>query len=1171
MQPTPEQADAIHIHDKNLIVVAGAGSGKTRVLVERYVQLLENNPAWKLSALVAITFTRAAAYEMRHRVRLEIENRAAAASDSHSAALWSQRLIEMESARIDTIHGLCVGILRANAAQAGIDPQFEVLDDTEAAILREEAVSDALQNLDPPLKSLFAAYDARKIIDALKEPAHLNAAASLEALPPPVLFQRWQQARGRPVNPITRAAAALKLWQQVQSALLNSDEARRLRGNADDFPAGDALSALGWQYAACLERIAAASDAASLRRCLTEGGALGSPGNKGRANAWGGKAAKQRTADDLRTLRSDMQDMLLDWQTAELLPLWVGILQAVQRGYRERKQAAARLDFDDLERLTAELLQDKAVQARYRQAEWRHLLVDEFQDTNQAQWQIIQALADLQRGGTFFAVGDPKQSIYQFRGADVSVFNRVRRRIAESTAGQELNIATSFRSHPRLIAQFNRLFERILTPSGSDSIAPYEVTLDQPMRAFRRSVPSQAAIELLLLSNSDRPIEERRRWEAWEIARAIQSRIGRLPIFERGSWRAAEHRDFAILFQSMAQVTLYEEVFKAQGLPFMTVAGRGYYDRQEVRDMLALLRCLHSPADSLSLATILRSPLFGFSDDLLFALRLPAPAELDQPPTLWGALQSAAHSPPASIAAPDEPCLQFAADTLHRLRQMAGRISISELLRQALAMTGYLAILTALPDGARRRGNIEKLLELAEKSGKITLGKFSQYLADLTAREIREGEALLEAGQAVRLMTVHASKGLEFPFVILADASWQHRSASDTLLYDPEIGLSCQIFDEGKNGYVSGSAHQSSRDKQRLKNAAERKRLLYVAATRAQDYLLISGQVKQNRQGEWTANGWLDALLSAFELRTLPAHIQQNVGFGGDIAVHMPAEPPAALYQHHAPSATQPAFEEQAAAFPAPVPPLIAPVPAQKTRQIRHITATQLADLSALQQARDANERRFYQQRFRQAALHDMPARLRTRRRQNPARWVGRMVHEVLRHWKLDLPADDLRALLDAYAWQQGCTQSDQRDALIEQAQTLLNTFRRSDLCRQISAARSENRPLFSELPFSWRTQHRVLHGVMDLLFQQTSGDWVVVDYKTDRITQNFEQQARRYHLQVGVYAAAVQAQFGSKNPPQTWIHYLHSARTVKIPPADWQAQLARLEDQMASLEEPDA
>ena len=189
IQFTAEQYAAVHSHDRNLIVVAGAGSGKTRVLVERYLQLLEANPIWPIKSLVAITFTREAAYEMRHRVRLELERRA----DKSGDTVWLRHLSEMDSARIDTIHGLCASILRANAAEAGIDPKFEVLDETEAAILLENAVEEVLATMDPELLMLFSFYDSDKILNSLYRQDLVSVVLPGKAPNPDNLLGRWQE------------------------------------------------------------------------------------------------------------------------------------------------------------------------------------------------------------------------------------------------------------------------------------------------------------------------------------------------------------------------------------------------------------------------------------------------------------------------------------------------------------------------------------------------------------------------------------------------------------------------------------------------------------------------------------------------------------------------------------------------------------------------------------------------------------------------------------------------------------------------------------------------------------------------------------------------------------------------------------------------------------------
>ncbi len=1173
MQPTCEQRDAIETHDKNLIVVAGAGSGKTRVLVQRYLRLLEVNPDWRLSSVVAITFTREAAFDMRRQLREELEARARSSTDD----LWARRLLELDSARIDTIHGLCADILRANAARAGIDPLFAVLDENESALLLDEAAQDQLATIEAPLSRLFAQYDAFIIESELRRLSLVNAELPPMPADPDALFCQWEGEWSEEVF-------------KERTKLLESAEIPE----AGPAPEEDKLAALIVQYLRYLDQIEGAEDAKEIARLMSECQAQGAVGNAGSARAWGGAEAKREAAQALRDLRARVKQALdaigeppgeIDRATAEMLPLWHGLLQHLRTTYRARKRQNAQLDFDDLERLAERLLADPAVQNRYRDAEFKHLLVDEFQDTNKAQWAIIKALADIMQGGSLFAVGDPKQSIYQFRGADVSVFNCVREQFAALESARELPLSTSFRSHQPLIAQFNALFATILTRDGDSQVQSYEVEFDRPMEAFRADPPDMPAIAIQLLDSDaldDGSADDMRRWEAYEIARRIQRMIAeRRPVYDKKrATRPMKFRDIAVLFQSLTKLPLYEEVFKAQAIPFLTLSGRGYFDRQEVWDMLDLLRFLHNPADSLALATVLRSPIFAFSDDLLFALRLIRDPELDlrEPAPLWRALQVAAVSPVPGMTEADRPALEHAVETLRSLLRLAGRASISGLLRRALAMTNYLAILTGLPDGDRRRGNVEKLLQLAEESGKTTLGKFSRYLEDLSTREAREGEAQLELGNAVRLMTVHASKGLEFPLVVLADASWERRATGGSpLTVDPQYGLSCSVYSAETNKYESGFAHRRSLNLQALKEEAERKRLLYVAATRAQDYLLISGSARRNKSGGWRPLGWMKLLAPALGLSDLKREPRQMLEFAGfPLEVVMPPAPPPRERLRQPASSAEAGWEREAdpQTYPPLAPPLLKPLPPDSSKpHFRHISATQLALLGDWQQAKSAGQRQDLSRHFREDALSDLTPDDHDSRHesgQRSARLIGLIAHEALRYVDFSAAAETSDDVIRAIAWGHGLTDAEALRPVLAEVRGLLQTYRRSQTHCWIESARAAGLPVYTELPFVFRAEARIVHGVIDVLLRQPDHTWTIIDYKTSQVEAGaFVEHAKRFRLQLGVYAAAVQERLGLETPPSAFVHYLRANQLIELSSEECQRALDQLEaaigDYMAS------
>ena len=454
-------------------------------------------------------------------------------------------------------------------------------------------------------------------------------------------------------------------------------------------------------------------------------------------------------------------------------------------------------------------------------------------------------------------------------------------------------------------------------------------------------------------------------------------------------------------------------------------------------------------------------------------------------------------------------------------------------------------------------------MQLAEDSGKTTLGRFSRYLQDLTAREIREGEALLEAGNAVRLMTVHASKGLEFPLVILADASWERgHGGAPTVLHDPEFGFSCQVFDVGENKYVAGFAHRYNANAQKQKDAAERKRLLYVAATRAQDYLLISGQVSRDRKDRLTGRGWLRLLLPAFELSEIEHVAEQQKTFaGGEISVLMPATAPPenAFYadsDRHGLDADDTIDSGPSGSLSLP---LLEPVPASKGAGVRHISATQIADLGAFRHS-VGREREYYRRRWLRGTRHDMPARV-DKEGYKPhgeigARVLGAIVHELLRYGMTEPDADVIQSL----AWQQGITNPAQVEDAVNRASRMLAAYKRSDIYAWIEAARNHDRPLFTELPFVYNREPRVIHGIIDVLLQSTTGDWIIIDYKTSQRSGDIKQYARRYHLQLGIYAVAVQAQLGLTRLPQTYVHFLPDNRTERLDEGDCLAELSQME-----------
>lgn len=1212
MQPTPEQLRAISTHDRHMIVVASAGTGKTRVLVERFLALLETHPDWPLSALVAITFTRKAAGEMRDRVRRGLEGRlrdAATHATPEAASRWSTHLAAMDSARIDTIHGLCGDLLRANAAEIGLDPGFSVLDEGDSALMRAIALDDALASLAPKKRdiepqdeaaklwkqntelilTLFDFYDEYRVREVLSDAALFSV--EIPALPDD-LMARWEDTWRDNAETLLASIAENPVFQAVVGASRDSIP------NPED----DKLAAI-WLDAQLEGQVFLNPESPDLEAQFAALGRFADriKLNVGSAKAWGNKDAVAEAKDALRALRELAQAILtrigeppneLDALAARLLPAWSALIARVQYTYRTAKRALPALDFDDLERMTMRLLTDHPHSAeRYRGTEFKQLLVDEFQDTNDAQWQIVHALTgphDHQglADGRLFVVGDPKQSIYAFRGADVRVFERVREQIVLSSGDSSLiPLAMSFRTHAPLVGRFNTLFEHVLTIEANSPAHEYQIALGTPMAAFRENPPNDSAPLEVVLIRSERGdemgSEGRRRWEAHVLATRLSEMVASGHVIydrEADMTRPMHYGDVAVLFQSLTKVNIYEEVFRERRIPFLTLAGRGYYGRQEVHDLLNMLTALHNPQNNLALASALRSPLFNFSDDALYALRLTRLS-------LWAALDS----PGEWLPADETELVAFARDTLYRLHQIAGRVTISELLRDALNATGYLATLTGLPDGIQRRGNVEKLLQKAQTSGKVRLGAFQYYLRDLSEREMREGDAALEVEGVARIMTVHASKGLEFPVVVLADASWDWASGwrSSKLLNFSDGEAACRVpwFDAGKMEMADTFASRRAAALYKLREDAERRRLFYVAATRAQDTLIVSGQATpdENAACGWKTSGWLGWLLDA-----LPPSLED-----AGLRLHIPDAPPDDSPILHGGASGVSVWEraeihdgQPLAGYPAAMPPLMGVVEYRPRAQARHLAATSIADLGSAQDADTPDERRLSRDRFRRTVLYAAPDYIRPalpRSTRVKARHVGDIVHEALRYWRLPSGDDNarsraenalLREQLLSSAWELGITEQAQAEIAVWQAMTLLYNFKRSPLCKELQ----ESPEVYRELPFIYEREQHIVHGVIDVLFRRKDGSWALVDYKTSIVGRPSEtrvvsvtalqQHARRYHLQVGVYAEAARAHLNG-TAPDAKIHYIRY-RTVDIPAAEWGAALARgLGETVATVVEP--
>jgi ATP-dependent helicase/nuclease subunit A len=992
--------------------------------------------------------------------------------------------------------------LRENAIAAKIDPLFQVLDEQESEFIKEEAIRETVRALNEESHSALELLVSLRIFD-------LQAEMELMLGKRGTLYQLFTYL-AEPGEMIDRWEAGLEemrtaLWnQQMREEALLADAINSLSSipitDPQDRLAGSVLNA---QQGCQALKQADLIRAANLWLQIDLRG--------GRQASWGGKDELAELKQSLRMIRVAAQTLeragalqevgTLDAQAAQHLHLWRALWRQLEKTYSQIKEGQQTLDFDDLELLTDRLLYKSPRSERLNGflESINHLMVDEFQDTNLIQQRIVHALAPLDQPGKLFVVGDAKQSIYRFRQAQVRIFNQTAAQVKRITGYPPVPLSTSFRTHQSLVNAANSLFENILAPQG-ESHADYEAQ-PGPLRAHREAHPNlPSPLELLLLPPKNRDdekisAEDARILEAgWIAQRLLELKQTGFQVWDKhqGQYRAFEYRDAALLFRATTQLPLYEAEFKRAGLPYLTVSGRGYYDRPEVQDLITLLGALANPVDDLNLAAVLRSPLFSFSDETLYRLRWHTidGERASEPISYWSALTH----PPKN----DQPALVERADrVLSELQSLADRVEVWTLLRKALDLTSYEATLVKL-DGStgRQYANLQKFLALARDRGHVSLSGFLRRLRDLKAREAREGEALGKepGGGAVQLMSIHASKGLEFPVVVVADMGRQKRAGfgSPYLLHDPAFGVLCKVRDELGDWQKPAGYAWAEWLHERMEEA-ERRRLLYVACTRAADLLILSGQTAKK-------NIWLSEVQEFWGIEDDGPQEETKDFADFSIKVLRPVESPDFGNREAEEMPQGPAVHQ--------IPLLAQPVPPQP--QPSSIAVTHLRQFLSRQADTPAE--------FRPAMWsHERP----TPRKRAPNYLVGNIVHRVLANWDcLEYPANQLYQLLGNYARREGVFPDALADA-VQRSHRMLVILKKHDLYQRICQAPQK----FHEVPFTKASPTGILHGVIDLLIQDQDGGWHLLDWKTEWTpASKLEANIQDHLLQMAVYAHAAQS-----------------------------------------------
>ncbi|HSE82804.1 MAG TPA: UvrD-helicase domain-containing protein [Gaiellaceae bacterium] len=1031
--PNPEQIAAIEAPGV-VFVSAGAGTGKTTVLVERFVKAVCER-GLDVDSLLVITYTERAAGELRDRIR----GRLAEAGRPELAR-------ELDAAWISTIHGFCHRLLRSHPFAAGIDPRFRVLDDAQARVLQREAFERALTDFcadgDAERLGLLSTYGVRALRRMLTG------------------VHETLRAAGRPLR--------LELGERTGLAARREELEEAARLLAADEEAGKTARATATR---ALEVLA--------ERTLPE-----------RLLDLGELKAKGERAASYEEARQAVEQVALDELAARDRDLLQGLLEGFGLAYREAKERESALDFEDLQLSARDLLRDDPAVRERESWRFRSIMVDEFQDTNRLQCEIVDLLAEGPDGKELFFVGDEFQSIYRFRHADVEVF---RERREES--GGVLALTQNYRSRPEVLAAVNHLF-------SSEFGAEF-----QPLAAAGR-FPDPVfgpPVELLVTDKSSyagTPTHWRR-----AEARHIASRVRAL--VDSGEASAGE---IVLLFAAGTDAEHYEDELRRAGLHTYRATGRGYFGQQQVVDLLAYLRLLHNRYDDEALLTVLASPLVGLSNDALVLLRRAAPRRPLFLPFERGL--------PADLSAEDLRLSRAFLQRYERLARAANGLPLEQLCERIVADHDYdLAVLVQW-DGRRRYANMRKLARLArsyeELRGRDIEG-FVRFVREQEAVGARELEAVAEEedADAVRLLTIHAAKGLEFKVVIVADAGRDRNAPSpDEILCLPDGRFGFRVADPATGARRAAFAYERVRDAEREAERAERLRLYYVAMTRAIDRLIVSGAIDPARAADQaTPIGWVLSRLEAQELEMADDGPLELARDGARLLVRIDRHRPELA--ERAGESEAPADEEEGqlalftgqevAPLPPPAPrlPELVPVPTPPLHKVRRLSYSALALF-------DRCSYRYYAERvvgLRPADAHGtVPGATGL-----AATEVGDAVHRLLE--AVDLTAPAVPDVEPVRAWYPAATEEE-----LERIRGFVSSYCESELARRVAGLAGAA----AERPFAFEHDGVLLHGRLDVHWSEGSRA-LVLDYKTNSLAEGTPDEIVQadYRLQQLVYALA--------------------------------------------------
>jgi len=1168
--------------ERNLAITAGAGSGKTTVLVNRYLHILLQNPALSVKNVLAITFTEKATAEMKERIFLEIEERFQR-TRTQQARLFDI-LNQLPEAQIFTIHAFCSHVLKRYAVEAEIDPDYTILSDAEIEELLNQVYREFLLSFEaqthPNQQFIMGAlreFSLVKLKDFFisfyRNRANLFQFVETGQLQAPEEFQSfWKDIFVTHHKPlIAQVIDHPHFWNDLQELL-------RVTANSSQLPASlQKYFQLIRQSA--VDPFSKTQAVEQLLMALTKDDGTAYSRPPGGKAVWGEEGI---------TLFKKLSKWASQW-TGDFLPyeekteatysrLYIGICTLFSELLRMSEIQKTRLnvlDYNDLQIITLKLFQNNPEIRDQLRRQYPFLLVDEFQDTDSLQTDLIHLLTHDYLGNfdrnRLFIVGDPKQSIFGFRNADVTLFDEYLSKISQQgsqqipfkIAGEKsplpssekerqgiITLSQNFRSAHQLIQFYNQTFDSIFT-QNSEFDVPYQKLL--PGRVDSPSPTSSVQLDLFI-DQADEKVDSAA-VQALKIVNIIQEIVDH-PDFQKLSSKNKETNlenlsfgDIALLLRSRNHLQTFEHTFRDHHIPYQTYKGIGFFQKSEIQDIYHILRSIAHPEDNFSLVAALRSNYLGLSDICLFYLSQTSGRNY------WEKLLNL-NSYLADEKKLTEILLNEFNDFLKR-EQQSLRISpeekqtirtfislyrewhslvwggkFSRLVDEIIEKLQVRPVLHLQADADQKLANLDKLIHYVaeyEQSTSTVLLDFLDTLRKQISGEIREGEAIIlaEEENKIKILTYHSAKGMEFPvvFLPLLENKFHYNSY---FLYDKDYGLSfeMELSKTEKSRKSFAYRYLEYRDKKKIE--AEEKRLFYVASTRARDFLFLSGTLPAG--GSKSQENYLNWLLKAHGLEDLAGvSASQNQFLNGSQKLKLNIH--TISHQNTSSSATgQTVISAKEN------------VPIINQEDFRYSLVSgeqpnkQRFSVTQLMIFREDPER-YYQHFY----LSDFRSELAAEYTDEPGgqAW-GSLVHKMLEHFYLRTPQEDqkkIEQLLTHFP-----PEARQLDSYQSKLKKIITTFRESDLATKIN-----KNQVYSELAVNMRIDPFILQGIFDLLYKNTESLWEVVDFKSNRIkSSEVANFAKKYEFQIRAYALLLAGLYPEQTTYPVSLFFLEPQKIVR-------------------------